>query len=267
MTITRLAQRLAARERLLGYWMELESPIIAERVGRLEYDYVCCDLQHGLLDYEGMLRNLQGTKAGGRAEPLVRVTRNEPGFIGKALDAGAAGVIVPLVDDAGEAATAVRAAKYPPTGARSYGPMRSALHYGPTPEQADAETAILVMIETRRGLENVDTICATPGLTGVYVGPVDLSIALGARYLGDPAAADATEQAIATVAEAAERAGVAAGIHTFSGLQARQRLDQGYTFASIAADIDHDTQAARDELEAARTGAVAPRRPGAGYGS
>ena len=121
---------------------------------------------------------------------LVRVEANHATPIGRALDLGAAGVIVPLVNSADDAAAAVAAARYPPRGIRSYGPLRSDLRIGPTPAEVDDTVLVLAMIETADGLTNLEEIAATPGLDGVYVGPSDLSIGLGAAYPGDPAIAD-----------------------------------------------------------------------------
>jgi 4-hydroxy-2-oxoheptanedioate aldolase len=246
------AARLRARERILGYWSVLDAPVATERIARLGYDYVCLDGQHGLLGYAGLLASLTAIDAGGASVGLVRVEANDPTPIGRALDAGATGVIVPLVDTAEDAAKAVEAARYPPIGRRSYGPMRSGLRIGPAPEQAHAATVVLVMIETPDGLANVDRICATPGLDGVYVGPSDLRLAVGGTHTADRSVDAVFEEAVRTVSSAAAAAGIAAGIHTPDGATAARRLAEGYTFASIASDLVHLEQAARAHLDAAR---------------
>ncbi|QXG75335.1 hypothetical protein KUM42_16095 [Modestobacter sp. L9-4] len=261
---TELATRIRARERVLGYWIALDSPVSTERIARSGYDYLALDAQHGLFSYEGMLRGITAIDAGGGAVPWVRVEANDPTYIGKALDAGASGVIVPLVDDAAQAAAAVAAAKYPPLGRRSYGPMRSGLRVGPTPAEANDTTLVFAMIETPEGLANVAEICATPGLDGVYVGPSDLCIAVGGAFPNDPAVAEVFEAALVTVREAAAAAGVAAGIHTMAGAQAAQRLAEGYTFATVSADLTHLEQAAKDHLAAATAG-PATTGDGTGY--
>jgi len=117
------ARRVRARETILGYWVIIDSPVSTERLARLGYDYVCFDAQHGLLDYKGILAGMQAIDAGGESVGMVRVGGNEPFLIGQALDAGAAGIIVPLVNTAEDAARAVSYAKYGPAGIRSYGPM------------------------------------------------------------------------------------------------------------------------------------------------
>ncbi|MCS7478543.1 HpcH/HpaI aldolase/citrate lyase family protein [Umezawaea endophytica] len=250
MSASEFARKIRARERVLGYWCVLDAPVATERIARLGYDYVCLDGQHGLLGYSGLLSGLTAIDAGGASTGLVRVEANDATPIGRALDAGAGGVIVPLVDTAADAAAAVAAAKYGPEGKRSYGPMRSALRIGPTPADANASTVVLVMIETAQGLANVEEICATPGLDGVYVGPSDLMLALGGSFPGDPALAAEFEAALTRVREAAAAAGIAGGIHTPDGATAAKRLAEGYTFASISSDLTHLEASAAAHLAA-----------------
>jgi 4-hydroxy-2-oxoheptanedioate aldolase len=252
------AGRVRGREKLVGYWVTLDSPAAAERIGRLGYDYVVLDAQHGLIGYQGLMTGLLAIDAGAAIGPrpsvgLVRVEANDPTPIGRALDAGATGVIVPLVDSADDVARAVRAAKYPPVGVRSFGPMRASLRIGPVPADSNAATVVLAMIETPLGLQNVAEICATPGLDGVYVGPSDLSLALGARFPGDPEVDGPFEEAVELIARTAREAGVAAGIHTFDGESAKKRLAQGYTFATVASDLSHLEAIAAAHLETARS--------------
>ncbi|WP_461004111.1 HpcH/HpaI aldolase family protein [Streptomonospora sediminis] len=251
MSAAEFARRIRARERAVGYWMVVDAPVAAERIARLGYDYVAFDAQHGLFGYSGLLNGLMAVDAGGRSVGLVRVESNEPAGIGRALDAGAGGVIVPMVDTAEDAAAAVAATRYPPHGVRSYGPMRAMLRIGPKPAEANAGTLVLAMIETPQGLANVEEICAVPGLDGVYVGPSDLSLAVGGAFPNDPGAAEAFGAAVARVSSAAAAAGIAAGIHTPDGATAARRLTEGYTFATVASDLVHLEQAARHHLAAA----------------
>ncbi|KAB8193011.1 aldolase [Nonomuraea phyllanthi] len=254
MTAIELARKIRNRERCVGYWVVLDAPIATERLARLGYDYVALDAQHGLIGHSGLLAGLMAVDAGGRSVGLVRVESGEAAVIGRALDFGAGGVIVPLVDTAEDAARAVSAARYPgPAGGRrSYGPMRSMLRIGPTPAEADESVLVLAMIETPEGLANIEAICATPGLDGVYVGPSDLCLAVGGRFPNDPEVADAFEAALVRVSRAAEEAGIAAGIHNPSGELAARRLAEGYTFATVASDLVHLEQAAAAHLKAAK---------------
>ncbi|WP_344127833.1 HpcH/HpaI aldolase family protein, partial [Mycolicibacterium murale] len=203
MTASDFAARLRRRERLIGYWSVLDSPVSTEWLAHVGYDYLALDMQHGLIGYSGMVAGLTAIDAAHGPVGLIRVEANNPTPIGRALDAGAAGIIVPLVNTADEAADAVNAATYPPAGIRSYGPMRSQLRIGPVPAIADADTVVLAMIETPQGLANVESICATPGLAGVYVGPSDLRLAVGGAHPQDPAVDDEFEAALVRVRHAA----------------------------------------------------------------
>ncbi len=249
---TEFARKIRNREAAVGYWVVLDSPVSTERIARLGYDYVALDAQHGLIGYNGMLTGLMAIDASQQAAGVVRVEANNATAIGKALDAGAVAVIVPLVNTAQDARDAVQAAKYPPHGIRSYGPMRSALRVGPVPAEADATTLVFAMIETPGGLANVEEIAAVEGLDGLYVGPSDLALAIGAAYPGDPAIKDEFEAALKRVSAAAQKEGIAAGIHNANGELANQRLGEGYTFATVASDLTHLEAAAAQHLQRAQ---------------
>lgn len=252
MIAAEFATRIRNREKCVGYWVLIDEPIATERLGRLGYDYVALDAQHGLFGYQGMRNGVLAIDAGATSAAVVRVEANDPTAIGRALDVGASAVIVPLVDTADDAAAAVAAVRYPPHGRRSYGPMRSMLRVGPEPAVANETNLVFAMIETPDGLRNVEQICATPGLDGVYVGPSDLRLAVGGRTPNDPAVGEEFERAVAAVASTAIEAGIAAGIHTPSGDVAAERLSQGYTFATVASDLVHLEQVAAGHLATAR---------------
>lgn len=251
MTAADFAAKVRSGQQLIGYWVVIDAPVATERLARIGYDYVALDAQHGLLGYSGVLNGLIAVNAGGGSTGVVRVEANSPTAIGRALDAGAGAVIVPLVDNAEQAAAAVAAAKYPPTGMRSYGPMRSSLRIGPAPAVANREAIVLAMIETAEGLTNVESICATPGLDGVYVGPSDLTLALGAPAPGDPEFAAEFEAALIKIRAAAAGAGIAVGIHTPDGATAHKRLAEGFTITTIASDLVHLEASARAHRVAA----------------
>jgi len=237
---------------VFGYWSVLDSPISTERIAMTGYDYVAIDGQHGLLGYSGILSNLMAIDAAYGPAGLVRVEANDAAVIGQALDAGARGVIVPLVNSADDARKAVRAARYPGAGLRSYGPMRSGLRVGPTPADSDASVLVLVMIETTEGLANVEEICEADGIDGVYIGPSDLCLAVGGKFPNDPDVSEQFNAALDRVKNAAHSKGLIAAIHTPNGETARQRADQGFTFMTIASDLTHLEQAAREHLSHAR---------------
>jgi 4-hydroxy-2-oxoheptanedioate aldolase len=246
------AAQVRRRETTIGYWTVLDAPVALERLGRLGYDFLALDGQHGLFGYSGMLNGLLAIDAAAGAVGVVRVEANNATAIGRALDAGAAGVIIPLVNTAEDAAAAVAATRYPPAGIRSYGPMRSMLRVGPEPASANESVVVLAMIETPQGLANVEAIAATPGLDGLYIGPSDLTLAVGGATSTDPSVADAFDAALVRIRTACEAAGIAAGVHTESGEVAAQRLAAGFTFVSVSCDLIHLEQAAGAHLSQAR---------------
>lgn len=244
--------QLRGREPLVGYWSMLDSAVSIERLARVGYDYVCIDAQHGFGGYHGLVHGLIAMSGITGTVGLVRVPENSQTEISRALDAGACGVIVPLVDDASAALRAAKACRYPPRGTRSYGPIRSEVGQHSDTLERDRDVLCLAMIETATGLENVEEISRAEGVDGIYVGPSDLSLALGARYPGDERIAGVFEDALRRVVKAAEDAGVAAGIHCPSGEIAARRLREGFTFASVASDIVHLEQSAAAHLAAVR---------------
>ena len=229
-----------------GAWSTTGSPLPAEILGLCGFDWVCVDLQHGLGGLESLAPNLQAISVTG-AVPLVRVPANEPWVIMRALDLGAAGVVVPLVSSPEEAARAVAACRYPPEGLRSMGPVRLSAPRPPAP-------LCLPMIETREGVESLEAICSTRGVDGLYVGPRDLALSHGLE------AGDELDALIARVVETCLRHGVPAGIHARSGESARAYAEAGFLFAAVASDRDLLARAATAELTAARGGEPPPAR-------
>ncbi len=249
--VTNFASRLRSREQLIGYWVSSDNPPMTERLARLGYDYLNIDVQHGMIDYQGVLHGLMAVDTG-TAAGVVRVPGNDPVWIGRALDAGAQAIIVPLVDTAEEAAAAVRACRYPPHGRRSFGPVRSVLRIGPTPAEANEAVACIVMIETESGLANLSDICAVPGVDAVYVGPSDLALAVGAARPQDGPGLPAFEDALKLIVATAEAAGIGAGLHCPDGEAAARALGRGFTFVSISNDLNHLTAVATEHLRRAR---------------
>jgi 4-hydroxy-2-oxoheptanedioate aldolase len=167
---------------------------------------------------------------------FVRVRWNEPGEIMKALDAGAQGVIVPMVNSAEEATRAVGAARYPPAGYRSWGPVRAALGVdGYSPETANQRTLVVIMIETDSGMEQMDEILSVPGVDAVYVGPNDLAVTHG---LPPSATVDSSEHAdlVLAILAGCQRHGVVAGIHCGSAETARRWVEAGFQMLNVNSD-------------------------------
>lgn len=234
--------------RLYGAWSTMPDPVAAEVLGRIGFDYVCIDQQHGMIDDSTMFGMLQAVDASGAA-PMVRVRWNEAPAIMSALDAGAAAVVIPMIETRGDAEAAVRACRYPPLGLRSYGPIRSRDVMGSTDPDVLQQVACIIMIETRRALDELEAIVSTPGIDGVYVGPSDLALALGEKP------GTMSEEFVATVEHiraTCERHGVATGIHNASGRSARHYRDRGFDFLTTISDAGLLAQAARAELDVAR---------------
>lgn len=228
-------QKWRAKEPSLGIWSNLPDIHMAEMLSRQGADWICFDLQHGLMDYSDLTRLLPAI-TGVPVTPLVRVAANQPDQIGKALDAGAQGVIVPMVNNAADAKRAVDACRYPPQGTRSCGPMRDAMLEGMSYlASANEQVACLVMIETEEGLRNLDEIAAVEGIDGLFVGPMDLCFGLGIApgSFTDPS----FTAAIGRILEACKTNGLASGIFGLSGEMAANSLKQGFDFASIGTDI------------------------------
>lgn len=235
-----------------GAWLSIPNAFTAEIIARQGFDWVCIDMQHGWSDYPSALEMIAAIWTT-NAVPFVRVPWNEQGIIGRVLDAGAMGVIVPMVNTRVEAEAAVRACKYHPVGQRSYGPTRATAlagedYFG----RANHETLCIPMIETAAALDNLDKILAAPGVDAVYVGPADLSITLGL-----PPALDNEDplflNAIRRIADSCHEHGVIPGIHANSSLALR-RKEIGYRMITISADISALSSGAGSDLRKAREG-------------
>ncbi len=238
-----------AGETTLGAWAGVPSSMVAEALARSGVHYVCCDNQHGLIDYQASVPMIQGIIVGG-SNPIARAPWNEPGIVGKLLDAGAQGVIIPMVNSAEEAQAAVAACRYPPDGARSWGPSGAAPRLADYFAASREQVAAIVMVETVDALNNVDEIVNTPGVDAVYVGPADLSISLGLPPGNNDDAAEFTD-ALETIVAACKNAGVVAGIHSSGSLTPR-RLEQGFTMITVTADTVALGVGVRAELARAR---------------
>ena len=233
-----------------GSWTSVPSMMTAEATARAGFDYVCVDMQHGAIDYADAASMIPAIGFGG-SRPIARAPWNEPGIIGKLLDAGAHGIIVPMVNTVAEAEAAVRACRYAPEGARSWGPTATQARTDrPYFEWVQDNVACIPMIETTQAIDNLDDILAVPGIDAVYVGPADLSITLG---LGPGNHDESTlfTEALDTIAAACERAGVVSGIHA-TGALAADRLGRGFRMVTVAGDIQAMKSGLATELALAR---------------
>ncbi|MFV9633412.1 HpcH/HpaI aldolase family protein [Mycobacterium neumannii] len=227
---SRIQQALATREHVWGGWVVGPTIMGPEEFAQAGYDYVGFDVQHGYLsdaDVALLLRRLEHV----RIATAVRLPSADPAPIGRVLDAGADAVIIAMVESPEQAAGAVAATRYPPAGVRSYGPLRADV--GRVPAEHEARAGVFAMIESVRGLAAVDEICAVPGVTGVYVGPNDLAIALGHAPAAAWTAAPVTD-ALARIQSSAAASGVIAGIH--AGKNGRTMADMGYRMLTVASE-------------------------------
>lgn len=182
----------------------------------------------------------------------MRVPWNEPGIIGKSLDAGARGIIVPMVNTRASAEAAVRACRYAPAGGRSFGPARVSRQEGPGYyPRANDDVSVIPMIETVEALENLDGILSVPGVDAIYVGPSDLSVSLGLPPANNDGVA-AFDEAYAAILDACRRHGVIAGCHTLSEL-CQRRIEQGFQMITITSDTTALARGLESELARART--------------
>lgn len=222
-------------ERTLGGWLGIPSGFSAELMATYGFDWVCVDTQHGVIGYDQMVAMLQAVSGTG-TPALVRVGPGSPTEIMRALDAGAAGVVVPMVNSAEEARAAVAACRYPPEGGRSWGPARASLHKPVfTPDSANRDVVCLVMVETPQGLDRLDDIVATPGVDGIFVGPMDLAVGLGLP----PSFANDDErhrQAIERIGLTCRKHGIVAGIACGDPDTVRRWSEVGYTMFALASD-------------------------------
>jgi 4-hydroxy-2-oxoheptanedioate aldolase len=242
-----------------GIWCTMPGSVPAEFIARQGPDYVCVDYQHGLIDHSNGVPMMQAIQAGG-STPIARVGWNEPARIMAVLDAGVYAVIVPMVNNAEEAARAVSACRYPPAGIRSYGPVRAKDVLGTADPDGLADVACLVMVETADGIRNVEEIAATEGVAGIYIGPSDLALAMGLRPHHSPPEPEFV-QVIADIMAACRRHGIAAGIQCANGDIAATYAEQGFDMITVASDAAVLAAAVRAQLAAAKAGAAAGDTP------
>ncbi|MCP4166238.1 MAG: 2,4-dihydroxyhept-2-ene-1,7-dioic acid aldolase [Chloroflexi bacterium] len=222
-------------EAAINGWLHIPSSWSAEVMAHQGFDSLTIDLEHGMADFQTALTMFQAISTTA-VTPLARAPWNEPGIMMRLLDAGCMGIICPMVNSPEQAERFVGACRYHPQGYRSLGPTRARLYAGADyADRANEVVVTMAMVETAEGLDNVDEICRTPGLDGVYSGPGDLSLSLGGRQR-----VDLTEPklvaALDTILAATKRHGKIAGLHTNSPEYARQAIDKGFQFVTVMTD-------------------------------
>jgi 4-hydroxy-2-oxoheptanedioate aldolase len=253
-----LKAHVAGGGKVINGWCSIPSTITAEALARQGFDTITVDLQHGLIDYQTALTMLQAIQ-GQNVPALCRVPWNEPGMIGKMLDAGFVGVICPMINTREEAERFASACRYAPRGARSFGPTRAmAVHGSDYAETAQEFIAAYAMIETAQALTNLDAILDLPEIDGVYIGPSDLGLSLGCKPTLMPEDQRVID-AIETIRSKTKVAGKTAGIHCGSGEMVRDMLDAGFDLGTLLSDLRLFTNGVATELAVSRA-ARAPKR-------
>ncbi len=246
-----LRSRIEGSELLLGGWCTLPTSFAAELVASSGVDYAVIDLQHGLTGYSDLVSMLQAISLAG-AVPLVRIPFGDYGMAQRALDAGALGLIFPMVNSPELARIAVDCCRYPPLGERSFGPIRSKLNLGTDPVWVNIQIMCLVQIETRQSMSNLDSILAVEGVDGVYVGPADLALSHGLS-VGKPSVE--LDALLRRIRDGCVGQGKIPAIHTTSGVDCREKIALGYQMCSIGSDsvwlhaaYTEEVAKARDEV-------------------
>ena len=251
--VNRLLQTWQRGQPTFGGWLSTSDVLVAQYLAAAGFDEICVDQQHGSVDPASIGPVFAAIEAMGVA-PTTRVASLDPAAIGKSLDMGAVGVIVPMINTRAEAAALVAACRYPPAGTRSIGPTRAIFTIGL--DLADlARVAAIAMIETAAGLANVDEIARTPGLDALYIGPGDLAIGLGIPVVPADRSADEARvlaEAVERIRVAAEQAGIVVGMYVGSGAESRRLAARGFRMLTVAWDAGLLEDGGRAELGIAR---------------
>jgi 4-hydroxy-2-oxoheptanedioate aldolase len=252
-----LKKKIADGARCVGGWAAIPSPYATEIYAAQGWDYVTLDMQHGALDLNDVVPMLQAINAGSDATALVRVPWNDPAHIMRVLDAGAYGVVCPMINTKADAEALVRSGRYPPLGERSFGPFRAAQYGGADYWQhANDEVLLFAMIETRQAVENLSEILSVKGLNGVYIGPSDLSLSLGKPPTLDPTDPSVLE-AMAVILKTTRERGLIAGVHTDGPKTAAKRFAEGFHYCTLLNDSRALAVAAANLVREARGEAAA----------
>jgi 4-hydroxy-2-oxoheptanedioate aldolase len=233
-------------------WLQIPNSFTAELMANQNWDSLTLDMQHGVVDYSHAISMLQAISTT-NVVPMASVNWNEPGQIMKILDAGAYGIICPMVSNRKEAENFVQACMYPPRGYRSYGPIRGLVYGGPDyADEANNEILKFAMIETKESLDNLDEIMQTPGLDGIYIGPADLSLALGEKPSFDKPEGDPVYNVIMKILEHAKKNKIIAGIQNAQPEYAQKMIKKGFQLVTIGTDQRFMTAAVKAALSTIR---------------
>ena len=233
----------------VGSWLGLCSPIAAESMAQIGWDWLVVDVEHSPVGFETMVNCFRAIQLGGAA-PMARVPWNDTVWIQRTLDAGALGLVVPMVNTVADAKSVVSNMKYATRGQRSFGGSRVAAYIdGDYRTWADEHLAIIVMIETIQAVENAEAIMAVEGVVGCFIGPNDLALSMGLTPK-DMGPGTQHEAAMMTVLAACKKTGKAAGKHCFSPAEVSQRIAQGFQYLALSSDAALMARAAREDFGA-----------------
>lgn len=236
MRLNHVRERISSGKTVVNGWLSIGSSYSAEGMGHAGFHSVTIDFQHGMFSFETGLTMLQALSST-NATPLVRVPDLNPAQIMHTLDAGAFGVICPMISTAKQAEALVSACRYPPFGTRSFGPSRGLLYGGPDYIAKANETILAIpMIETQEAVENIDAILDVDGVELIYIGPNDLAFDLEG-HVGFPR--PKSEAAITHVLERAQSKGIATGIFCADAEESRRRVAAGFDLVTPANDFNH----------------------------
>ncbi|HOT91753.1 MAG TPA: aldolase/citrate lyase family protein [Anaerolineae bacterium] len=252
-----IVDKLRSGQPSVGSWLSLCSPVAAEMMAQIGWDWLVVDVEHSPVGFETMVNCFRAVQLGG-AVPMARVPWNDTIWIQRTLDAGALGLVVPMVNTAEDARAVVSNMRYATKGQRSFAGSRVAAYIeGDYRTWTDDNLAVMVMIETAQAVENAEAILATEGVTGCFIGPNDLALSLGVSP-SETGPGTVHEAAIQAVLAAAKKTGKAAGKHCFNVAELNLRIRQGFQFLALASDLRFMTKAAREEFDAIDfTGAAA----------
>lgn len=245
-TNTALA-KMRQGESAFGYALGLGSPLAAELFAHSGIDFILLDTQHGSFGPDSTIATLMAMAAGS-ATPMARVARNDYTLIGRLLDEGALGIVVPMVDAPDDARAAADACRFPPRGARSWGWGRAARYGADYSDVVNDEVFVAVQIESQQAVEQAEAILAVPGIDGCWVGPSDLALSMG-LHPRDMSTDDRHRRALERVVEACRNTGKIPGLACSSPAEAKARVDQGFRFLTAASDVGMLLAGARDGLE------------------
>jgi|TARA_E500000178_G_scaffold261548_1_gene258506 4-hydroxy-2-oxoheptanedioate aldolase len=245
----KLKELFKAGKPIINSWLAVPSSFSAEVMANQGWDSLTIDMQHGLIDYPNAINMLQAISTT-ETTPIARVNWNEPGQIMKVLDAGCYGIICPMVSNRKEAENFVQACQYPPKGYRSFGPIRASIYGGiDYAKNANEEILKLAMIETKEALDKLDEILDTPNLDGIYIGPADLSLAVGEEPGFDKPDNTKAYKEILRILEAAKKRNLLAGLHNGTPEYAQKMINIGFNLVTIGSDSRYISAGAKSDLE------------------